>query len=199
MTEFTRLCACFRAARVCLLTQPSLCWNTCKQGNVTSRILQVTHHSFVFNACTAAIKLLEAAHLEARSLSTCAHHCPGSMSQQSFSIGLVLDAYFKSAFATQAQAAKAATDMRYDNLSCQERISELGKTFWLKDRSTACLDLADAIDAIHSRFLGYASNGSSSDRANEGTALAGQSTLCSKFVFLLDIQHVILYSTVACA
>ena len=121
------------------------------------------------------------------------------MSQQSFSVGLVLDAYFKSAFVTQAQAMKAATDMRYDNLSRQERISELGKAFSLKDRTAACTDLADAIDAIHSRFLGYASNGSSSDRANEGIAVAGQSHNAPSFVFLLDIQHVILRSTVACA
>ena len=94
---------------------------------------------------------------------------------------------------------KAAIDMRYDNLSRQDRISGLGKAFSLKDRSAACADLADAIDAIHSWFMGYASNGSSSDKANEGIVVAGQSHIAPSFAFLLDIQHVILHSTVACA
>lgn len=87
---------------------------------------------------------------------------------------LVLDAYFEAAFTCQAGAAEAAATLRVQDLSCCEDIVELGKHFLLKDRHAACLDLADALEAVKRRFAAYARYGRSAETANEGIAVAGK-------------------------
>lgn len=105
-------------------------------------------------------------------------------------MGLVLDAYFKVAFTCQADAAKAAAKMRFEHLCSHKNIMELGKHFLLKDCHAACLDLAEAIEAVHSRFVGYASGGRSTDMADEGIAVAGQSNTLLSFVATLQSKAV---------
>ena len=88
---------------------------------------------------------------------------------------LVLDAYFKKAFFCQAEAAKAAIASRSEDLSTVTKIAELGKHFVLKDRHAACLDLAEALNAINRRYQGYHASGGLSGMAREGIAVAGDS------------------------
>ena len=88
---------------------------------------------------------------------------------------LVLDAYFKAAFVGQAEAAKDAIASRSEDLSSVTNIAELGKHFVLKDRNAACLDLAEALNAINCRYHGYHASGGLSGMAREGIAVAGDS------------------------
>lgn len=88
---------------------------------------------------------------------------------------LVLDAYFKAAFVRQGETAKAAIALRSGDLSTATKIVELGKHFVLKDRHAACLDLAEALNAVSCRYQGYKHSGSLSGMAREGIAVAGDS------------------------
>ena len=95
----------------------------------------------------------------------------GAFSTRSFSLQLVLVAHYQTAFTRQLEVASAAQELRCAHLGSVASIPELGKTFLLKDRHAACLDLAQAIQAVHKRFEVFRAGGG---RQPENIAVAGR-------------------------